>query len=260
MANSRPSAAYDLVQVNEFDVITGNLLDNDSDPDGSPLFLRFFDGVRVEAKQSPDQVTIIDGEHGTFLVRPDGTFTYELDPEVAERISHGHMVIEQLSYKVSDGMGGTDVSTLRLEIKGGVPGLELVKIDFEDLEPGTDVPEGYKGFDWGDGWVVDIDEAGDTPDAHVAQPKEFVTMVSLESGEDFDLVEIILNGETEESHPITVRAYNDGAPHPFYVASSGTWPFEPSQMDLQWQGIDAFEITYSTPGLWIDEILVAVPA
>lgn len=30
--------------------------------------------------------------------------------------------------------------------------------------------------------------------------------------------------------------------------------------DLRWEGIDAFEITYSTPGLWIDEILVAVPA
>lgn len=260
MANSRPSAAYDLIKVTELDAISGNLLANDTDLDGQQLFLRFFDGKRVEAKQGPDQVTIIEGNHGTFFVKPDGTFTYELDPEVADRIGLGHMVIEQLQYKVSDGMGGTDVATLRLEIKGGKPGLELLEIDFEELEPGTALPDGYKGIDWGDEWVVTIDAAGETPDAHVARPTESVTMVRLESGEDFDLLEIILNPDTETPNTISVRGYNDGVPHPFFWVERTTWPLEPSLMELGFEGIDAFEITYSGQGLWIDEIVMGVPA
>ncbi len=256
---ARPSAAFDRISVTELDVISGNLLSNDSDPDGQPLFLRFFDGERVEAKRGPDQVTIIAGNHGTFFVRPDGSFTYELDPDVAARINPGHMVIEQLTYKVSDGQGGTDVATLRLEISGALPGLELKKIDFEDLEPGTAVPDGYAGFDWGDGWVVEIDGGGlETPDAHVARPRELVSMISLESGADFYLHEIVLNGDSDTPNPVEVRAFSDGAPHPFYGASNGAG-LEPTWMDLQWEGIDAIEITYSTPGMWIDYITVATP-
>lgn len=257
MANSRPVATNDILSLTEFDVISGNLLANDTGP---ARFLRFLGDARVEAKQGPDQVTAIAGDHGTFLVKPDGSFTYELDPEVATRIGPGHLVIEQLQYKVSNGIGGTDVGILRLEISGAAPGLELMTIDFEDIAPGTTVPDGYRGFDWGEGWVVDTDGGGEvTPDAHVAQPSQLVDMVSLESGADFSLLELVLNSDTETSNPIQVRGYNDGVPHPFYVASFGAG-LEPSLMDLQWEGIDAFQVAYSTPGMWIDEITAAVPA
>jgi VCBS repeat-containing protein len=255
MANSRPVAVNDILPFMEFDVMSGNLLANDTGP---ARFLRFFDDVRVEAKQGPDQITTIAGDHGTFFVKPDGSFTYELDPEVAARIQPGHMVIEQLQYKVSDGMGGTDVGLLRMEISGGIPGLELVRIDFEDLEPGTMVPEGYGGFDWGDGWTVYTDTVGVDPvGTHVAAPVQLVDMISLESGEDFFLVDIVLNSESDDAGQILVRAFNDGVPHPFYVASQGAFT-EPSWMDLQWEGIDAIEITRD-PGVRIEYITAAIP-
>jgi hypothetical protein len=258
---ARPSAAYDFIPRTNLDVITGNLLTNDSDPDGNPLFLRFVDGQRIGAKQGPDQITSIVGEWGTFYFKPDGSFTYELDIDPQFPLLPGSMRIEQLTYKVSDGLGGTDVATFRMEVKGALPGLELKTIDFEDLEPGAAIPDGYEGFIWGD-WIIDTDGVGEvTPEAHVARPVALTQMVSLASGEEFFLREIILNPDTEGPHSITVRGYVDGAPHPFFGASHlGGTSLEPSLMDLQWEGIDAFEITYSGPGMWIDDITVAVPA
>src|SRR3569833_3110017 len=178
MVNARPVASFDRVSVTELDAIAGNLLTNDCDPDGRQLFLRFVDGTRIDAKHGTHEITPIAGEQGTFLFMPDGSFTYELRPDVAASLTPGEMVVENLSYKISDGLGGTDVSTLRLEISGAEPGLVLKTVDFEDLAPGTTVPKGYQGFDWGNGWIVAADGGGTvTTDAHVAQPLQHVDKV-----------------------------------------------------------------------------------
>jgi VCBS repeat-containing protein len=179
MANSRPVAINDILPFMEFDVISGNLLANDTGP---ARFLRFLGDDRVEAKRGPDQITAIAGDHGTFFVKPDGSFTYELDPEVAASIGPGQMVIEQLQYKVSDGMGRTDVGILRLEISGAGAGTEVRTIDFEDLEPGTIVPDGYQGFDWGDGWTIETDDVGESGAGnHVAKPVQAVDSITWQS-------------------------------------------------------------------------------
>ncbi|WP_064685371.1 Ig-like domain-containing protein [Rhizobium bangladeshense] len=120
MTNAKPTANDDLFISFEHDPIRGNLLDNDSDPEGAPLYLRFFDGVRVDAKQGPTQETIIQGKYGTFTVRPDGHFTYELDYtlDVVKNLRAHEQLIEEIRYKISDGAGGTDVGILTQAIDG----------------------------------------------------------------------------------------------------------------------------------------------
>lgn len=120
MTNAKPTANDDLRIFFEHDWIRGDLLANDSDPEGAPLYLRFFDGVRVDAKHGLAQETIIRGTYGTFTVRPDGHFEYELDftLDVVKNLRAHEQLIEEIRYKISDGAGGTDVGVLTLAIDG----------------------------------------------------------------------------------------------------------------------------------------------
>lgn len=120
MTNAKPTANDDLRIFFEHDWIRGDLLSNDSDPEGSALYLRSFDGVRVDAKHGLTQETIIRGDYGTFTVRPDGHFEYELDYtlDVVKNLRAHEQLIEEIRYKISDGAGGTDVGVLTLAIDG----------------------------------------------------------------------------------------------------------------------------------------------
>ncbi|MBX5167147.1 MULTISPECIES: Ig-like domain-containing protein [unclassified Rhizobium] len=136
MTNAKPTANDDLLIFFEHDWIRGDLLSNDSDPEGSTTYLRSFDGVRVDAKQGLTQETIINGDYGTFTVRPDGHFTYELDYslDVVKNLRVHDQLIEEIRYKISDGVGGTDVGVLTLAIDGVNEEDKYHEVlDFDDL-------------------------------------------------------------------------------------------------------------------------------
>jgi len=116
---TKPIAGDDFAKISVQDAdhkITGNLLANDSDSDGNPLFLRFVDGIRVGDKG----VDTIQGTYGTFKFNADGTYTYTLDTTnpAVQALQHGQTLTESLNYKISDGLGGTDMGLFKLEIGG----------------------------------------------------------------------------------------------------------------------------------------------
>lgn len=112
-----PHATDDNFTFNENQTMAGNLLANDT-PGSSGLFLRFFDGVRVNAKGSLDQVTDIAGDYGVFHVKPDGSFSYDLYDWARVGFTAGESYVETLKYKVSDGLGNTDQGVFKMTING----------------------------------------------------------------------------------------------------------------------------------------------
>ncbi|MBB3134292.1 autoaggregation protein RapA/B/C [Rhizobium pisi] len=100
----------------ETDAISGNILSNDTS-DGN-LFLRAFDQQSVGAKQGNSQVTEIQGDFGTFFVKPDGSYTYVLSAAAKIGFTNGETLTERVSYKISDGAGHTDVGVFTLNIQG----------------------------------------------------------------------------------------------------------------------------------------------
>ncbi|MBP2445242.1 Ig-like domain-containing protein [Rhizobium leguminosarum] len=114
---AKPLAVDDYHTVYESDVISGNLLDNDIAAANGNMFLNFFDGERVLAKQS-GQVTDIEGEYGTFHVKADGSYTYTLNEAAKEGFLDGMTLREMIGYKISDGAGNTDVGHFTLDIHG----------------------------------------------------------------------------------------------------------------------------------------------
>ncbi|MBX5157984.1 hypothetical protein HJB89_12755 [Rhizobium sp. NZLR8] len=114
---AKPVAVDDSHTVYESDVISGNLLDNDISAANGNMFLNFFDGERVLAKKD-GQVTDIGGEHGTFHVKADGSYTYTLNEAAKAGFLNGMTLRETIGYKISDGAGNTDVGHFTLDIHG----------------------------------------------------------------------------------------------------------------------------------------------
>ncbi|MBY5717638.1 hypothetical protein HFO33_13800 [Rhizobium leguminosarum] len=129
-------AADDYYEFYEDATIRGSVTENDyvTNVWARPL-LRFFDGASVDAKHGLERITSIDGEYGTFHLKPDGTFTYDLRDDVAATLDVGEKVTEHISYKISDGSGNTDVAQLTLDIKGyePPPATDTIVLDFDDF-------------------------------------------------------------------------------------------------------------------------------
>jgi VCBS repeat-containing protein len=110
-------ASNDHLSFFENEAFSGNLLANDTAGENGNKFLRFFDGLNVGAKKS-GQVTDVPGLYGTFHLKADGTFTYELSEAAKSGLYAGMTLTEKVTYKISDGIGNTDIATLTLDIKG----------------------------------------------------------------------------------------------------------------------------------------------
>ncbi|MDC7745242.1 Ig-like domain-containing protein [Rhizobium binxianense] len=109
----KPVAVDDTFNFTEGSALAGNVLANDIAGDNGKLILRQFLGAQVNAKDGA--VTDVAGTYGTFHVKADGSFSYELTSNIAA----GDHVTEVLRYyKISDGEGHTDTAKVTLNITG----------------------------------------------------------------------------------------------------------------------------------------------
>ncbi|MEM1367987.1 MAG: VCBS domain-containing protein [Cyanobacteria bacterium P01_H01_bin.15] len=146
--NIDPTAGNDSFTTNEDTLLaTGNLLDNDIDPNFQPMLeVSLFDGFSVDG-------AAVD-------VNPDGTFTY--DPTTSatlQALNEGEMRTDTFTYVVQDRDGGTDIGTVTLTVEGvndiatitpNIGGLEIVEEDNIPSVSGSltveDVDDGQNGF------------------------------------------------------------------------------------------------------------------
>ncbi|MFC6584965.1 Ig-like domain-containing protein [Sulfitobacter aestuariivivens] len=99
-----PIAVNDSFETSEADVVSGNVLANDDDPDGGTLSL-----VSVEGDDS-GTVTLVSGAQVSFA--SDGTISY--DPNGAfDALYDGQTAQDSFSYAISDGQGAPHRPLLR---------------------------------------------------------------------------------------------------------------------------------------------------
>ena len=107
--NNPPVTTPDTASVTEDEtlVTTGNVLANDTDPDGLPLSVTAVNGIAVNGS-----VTIV-GTYGTLIVQPDGQFAYTLADSQANvrSLANGEVVPDTFTYTVSDGNTYTQTTT-----------------------------------------------------------------------------------------------------------------------------------------------------
>ena len=101
--NQAPVAENDSFSTDEDTAFTtGNVLDNDSDPEGNA-----FSVSAINTENTQGEVT--NNEDGTFEYNPNGQF---------ENLAVGETATDSFSYTVSDGNGGTDTATVTVTIEG----------------------------------------------------------------------------------------------------------------------------------------------
>ncbi|EXB49421.1 hemolysin-type calcium-binding repeat family protein [Acinetobacter baumannii 146457] len=102
--NQAPEAVLDSIDVlADADYVTGNVLDNDSDPEGDSLAI-----VNIGEYQ---------GAYGILHLNSDGNYDYVLDAEKIKALKVGEQVQESFDYQVTDGELISD-SQLLINITG----------------------------------------------------------------------------------------------------------------------------------------------
>ena len=106
ITNPAPIAANDVAPVVEDTPVTGNVLGNDTDPDGDTISVSEFTVAGVTGTFLPGGVADIPGV-GTIEISSTGAYTF------TPALNYNGPVPE-ITYTISDGNGGTDTATLNL--------------------------------------------------------------------------------------------------------------------------------------------------
>ena len=124
--NQQPDAMDDVFTVNagsnseiasliEFGswVIDGRLVVNDSDPEGSALTISEVNGQAL----INGSVTVNGSNGGTFIVKSDGTASFDASSDFAA-VAGGETAQTEVTYTVTDGQGGFDTATVSVTVNG----------------------------------------------------------------------------------------------------------------------------------------------
>ena len=103
--NANPIGNGESFTTDENTIITGNVLLNDSDPDGDPLSV------------IPQNGTVLGG--GTVVLNSDGSFTYDPTGNLNfQLMSNDDQGAADLEYVINDGRGGTAFATAFITVQG----------------------------------------------------------------------------------------------------------------------------------------------
>ena len=107
--NDVPDANDDAAVTTKNTVTTGDVLVNDTDPEGSPLSVTEVNGAPVGSPVSTPS-------GGTLILAADGTYTYTPGDDFVGT--------ETVTYTIDDGEGGTDTATIYLSVFDTPPNVE----------------------------------------------------------------------------------------------------------------------------------------
>ncbi|WP_216856371.1 Ig-like domain-containing protein, partial [Acidisphaera sp. S103] len=122
--NNPPVLVPDVSSVTEDEVLvtTGNVLTNDTDPNGLPLSVTAVNGIAVSG------TTTIVGTYGTLVIQANGQYTYTLaDTQANVRgLADAQVVPDTFTYTVSDGQ--TYTQTTQQTVQNLIPQSEAFNL------------------------------------------------------------------------------------------------------------------------------------
>ena len=115
-----PDASDDVFSVGEAELVTADLLSNDSDPDGDIVTILSADGELLGADGLATlQVTSAGGRQGSVFVAASGDLNFAFDPgNNFVDLNEGETDTLSVSYTVTDGSGATDTASVTVTVNG----------------------------------------------------------------------------------------------------------------------------------------------
>lgn len=111
--NHAPAARDDAGLGEQNHQVRGNLLANDTDPDGDPLAIASVGGRPMTSSG----VTVAGSNGGTFTVLPDGSYVYTPGRE-HQHLAAGETATSTVSYSITDPSGAAATATVVVTIAG----------------------------------------------------------------------------------------------------------------------------------------------
>ena len=193
----------------------GNVLSNDSDPDGDDLTVAAVNGV---ATNVGSQIT---GSYGAVTINVDGSYDYVLDnsnPTVTT-LDETQTLTDTFTYTADDGNGGTATATLTITINGADDATVINPDNVETDEDSSVVIDVLANDSDPDDTltVASVDDSGLPGDAFVTNNGTDVTFVPGTAFNDLAVgeTEIVTftyttNTGATETVTVTVTGTNDG--------------------------------------------------
>ena len=170
--------------------VTGNVLFNDYGVNESytTFHLASFGGVKVGAKVA-GQVTTVQGQYGTFTLKADGSYTYQLSDAYKNTDLTHNPLTEKVQYKVADGFGNTDTASLTLDVGAMVhqPKPHDVTVTFDGKTSPYDFLQYHISFD--EGTIITI---GNENGNNYWKADEFGEGFFSKDGTDFILKDMLV--------------------------------------------------------------------
>jgi VCBS repeat-containing protein len=142
-ANVAPVANADQANAsNTGDLISGNILANDTDPNGQSLQVTDAGAGTGALEPVKSAGASLHGTYGDLTLTADGAYTYTPDVTntAVKALTTGQTLTETYNYSISDGRGGTLASTLTITIDGTVENTPPVANADEAAMNNTDDP------------------------------------------------------------------------------------------------------------------------
>ncbi|HVQ09970.1 MAG TPA: Ig-like domain-containing protein, partial [Allosphingosinicella sp.] len=153
--NSPPVAVDDQKQTDKTDAApaTGNVLANDSDPDGNSLTVVAVQGSSSNVGQS------VTGVYGSLTINANGSYTYVVNPADpdTQALYFTESDTEVFTYQIGDGNGATASATLSILVTGGKTltdpdnlqggeGYDTLSLDADTMITTASLFRGYEAF------------------------------------------------------------------------------------------------------------------
>jgi VCBS repeat-containing protein len=148
--NNAPVALDDAGRGEQSADVRGNLLSNDTDPDGDPLAIVSVSGRAM----TPAGVTVTGSNGGTFTVLPDGSYVFTPGNQYVS-LAAGETATSTISYTITDPSGATSTATLVVTITGtndGPVSTAISDVSGVDAQTGisVDVSSNFSDIDTSD--------------------------------------------------------------------------------------------------------------
>ncbi|BDQ38873.1 hypothetical protein SYK_32330 [Pseudodesulfovibrio nedwellii] len=242
---------YPGVVVPEVNPVEGNVIENDWDPnvEHSIDTLRMnsidligpdSDGNNPDPVGIPNEGQVIKGMYGELTIHPDGSYSYELDQGLADKLEEGQIEHEVFNYTIQDPVGAeSNVAQLTINVFGSNDApFAVADTNVQAIEQGDSTgyqyPDGYPGA--GDTGEVDVDVTTGE-DVGIVSGNNLIKLDGTSYGDQ------ILPGADDEFEYVDLSSVFEGGfdfgnqnYSGFYVGSNGYITFGEGSGDFSWSG------------------------